>query len=212
MNRIDLMIDFETMGSNAQNCAVIDCSTIVFDWGRFLEKPYSFEELLDISKRYKLSIIDQVKKYGFKVEEDTVDFWSQQTEDVRKMIKPKKSDLTVEHFTKLFINDLKKAPKIEYWWSRNNTFDPTVLWRLMWTQQSKYTINEYLMHWRVRDIKTWVDAKFDFSTPNGFVPISDQDYWNETFMRHNSTHDAAADVLRLQAIYRAENDLGMIEK
>jgi len=44
------------------------------------------------------------------------------------------------------------------------------------------------------------------------VPVSDVDYWNSAFVAHDSTHDVAADVLRLQAIHRAENDLEMVEK
>ena len=61
--------------------------------------------------------------------------------------------------------------------------------------------------WKVRDVRTFIDAKFDFSTRSGFVPLADEKYWNEAFVAHDSTHDVAADVLRLQAIYRAENDL-----
>jgi hypothetical protein len=212
MSRKDLVLDFETMGSNAQRCAVVDCSTFVFEWDRFGNTPYTFEELLDGARRYKLSVKDQVKNYGFQVEQDTLDFWMQQTEEVQARVRPSKSDLTVPEFVVEFMADLSDGPKIEYWWSRNNTFDPTVLWRLMWTQQTKYHINEYLMHWRVRDIKTWIDAKFDFTTPSGFIPIADVNYWNKTFKQHDSTHDVAADVLRLQAIWRAENDMEQITR
>ena len=73
-------------------------------------------------------------------------------------------------------------------------------------------MNEYLRWWRVRDIRTWIDAKFDFSTKNGFVPIADVEYWENTFIGHDSTHDVAADVLRLQAIHRAENELEQVER
>jgi len=212
MSRHDLVIDFETMGSRALDCAAIDASTFVFTWDRFLDNPYSFEEILDGAIRYKLSVKDQVQNYGFKVEQDTLDFWMRQAPEVQDKIKPRKDDLTVKEFTEAIMRDLSNGPKIEYWWSRNNTFDPTVLWRLVWTQHSKYRINEYLMFWRVRDVKTWIDAKFDFTTPSGFVPVADEDYWKRTFREHDSTHDVAADVMRLQAICRAENDMEQVRK
>lgn len=212
MARHDLILDFETMGTNAQTCAAIDCAVFVFTWDRFLENPYTFEEILHGATRYKLNVQEQVRKYGFIVEQDTLEFWSGLPKEVRSRITPKKDDLTVQEFTEAIMRDLANGPKIEYWWSRNNTFDPTVLWRLMWTQHSKYRINEYLMHWRVRDVKTWIDAKFDFSTKNGFVPVSDGKYWSNTFLEHNSTHDIAADVMRLQAIHRAENDMELVNR
>ena len=77
----------------------------------------------------------------------------------------------------------------------------------MESQGQSKLMNEYLKFWKVRDVRTFIDAKFDFSTRSGFVPLADEKYWNEAFVAHDSTHDVAADVLRLQAIYRAENDL-----
>lgn len=207
MSRYDMIIDFETLGSRSLDCAAIDLSVYIFDWDRFLENPYSYQEVVDGVKKYKFSVDDQVRNYGFKIEKDTLSFWKRQEKDVRDMIKPSDEDLTVSEFTETFIKYLQESPKIEYWWTRNNTFDPIILWRIMWTQQSKYHINEYLKYWRVRDIKTWIDAKFDFNTLSGFIPISDTEYWEKTFKQHDSRYDVAADVLRLQTIYRAENDL-----
>jgi hypothetical protein len=42
--------------------------------------------------------------------------------------------------------------------------------------------------------------------------VSDEQYWNKTFIKHDSRFDIAADILRLQAISRAENDLEMINR
>lgn len=205
--RHDMVIDFETMGTNAQKCAAVDMSTFVFRWDRFAENPYTYEEILSGVKRYKFDLKDQIQNYGFEVEKETVDWWASLPKDVRKRAMPSPQDLNLEEFTKQFLSDLYNGPKIEYWWSRNNTFDPTVLWRLVWTQQSKYRLNEYLMHWRVRDIKTWIDAKFDFTTKSGFCPFEDEELFNSLFKQHDSSHDVTADVLRLQTIYRAENDM-----
>jgi hypothetical protein len=212
MSRHDLMIDFETMGTNAQNCAVVELSTFVFEWDRFGNNPYSYNEVLDNITKYKFNVEDQVRNYGFKLEKETVEWWASLPKEVRRLAIPSDNDLTLPQFTDQFLADLYNGPKIEYWWSRNNTFDPTVLWRLVWTQGAKYRLNEYLTHWRVRDVKTWIDAKFNFTTRSGFCPFEDEELFNSLFKQHDSAHDVVADVLRLQAIFRAENDLEHINR
>jgi hypothetical protein len=92
----------------------------------------------------------------------------------------------------------------------SNTFDPFLLWRLYESQKKTPTINEYLPYWRVRDIRTFIDAKLDFPKINGFVPIKNQTVWDANFKQHNSSWDVLADVLRMQAILRAEEDLELI--
>jgi hypothetical protein len=61
-------------------------------------------------------------------------------------------------------------------------------------------------------VRTHIDAKFNYTTRSGFIPVADEKYWESAFVAHDSTHDVAADVLRLQAIHRAENDLEQIER
>jgi hypothetical protein len=68
----------------------------------------------------------------------------------------------------------------------------------------KQQVLEYLPHWSLRDTRTWIDAKLDFPRKNGFCPIEDEKIWEQTFKAHDSAWDILADVLRLQAIDRAE--------
>ena len=210
--RHDLILDYETMGQDVATCPAIDCSVFVFDWDRFLNDPYTFEELTQTITRFKLSVKDQVSNYGYKISQKTVQFWEQQSPEVRANIAPKKDDLTLEEFCDKFIALLSNSPKIEYWWSRANVFDPLILWKAMQNTGKNYSCDEYLKFWRVRDTRTFIDAKFNFTTKNGFVPVSDVDYWNKAFKEHDSVHDVAADVMRLQAIHRAENDLEQVER
>lgn len=207
MARIDAIVDFETFGVSTK-CAIIDLSVLVFDWGRFGDNPYTYEELLGMTKKFKLDVADQVKNYGYVIEPDTLKFWQGQPKEVQAQIKPQKHDLKVKDFVYDFIWYISnRGEKIEYWWSRNNTFDPPILWRLAHTENKWHTFEQYLPHWRVRDVKTWIDAKFDFNTLSGFQPLADEEYWKKTFKQHDSAHDVVGDVLRLQAIYRAENGL-----
>ena len=106
-----------------------------------------------------------------------------------------------------FINYLKAAGKINYWWSRSNTFDPIILQRWAKAAGRHAEIEELLKFWSVRDTRTWIDAKLDFPKKNGFCPVTDEEYWNKTFVQHDSRFDIAADILRLQTIARLENDM-----
>lgn len=209
MSRKDLIIDFETMGKKAAKCAVIDCSVMIFDWERFSSNPYTANSIVE-AKRFKLSVADQVKNYGWEIEKSTLQFWEEQEPEVRAKIAPKKGDLTVKEFVKQFHEFLIESPKIDYWWSRSNTFDPIVLSRLFEAEDKLLHLEEYLKYWRVRDTRTHIDAKLDYPKENGFVPLTDTDKWNKVFKKHDSSWDVLADVLRLQQIFRAENDLNLV--
>lgn len=216
--RTDFILDFETMGQDALRCPAVDCAIATFQWDRFLDEPYTFEELTgrfggsSHCARLKLSVQDQVQNYGAKIEKNTVQFWESQPAKVRQHIKPLPDDLTQEQFCDMFISFLANSPKIEYWWSRANVFDPLILWRIMTDCNRHHSLNEYLMFWRVRDTRTFIDAKFNFTTKNGFVPVADTEYWETAFEEHNSVHDIAADIMRLQTIHRAEHGLEQVEK
>lgn len=206
----DLIIDFETMGSEPTNCAVIDCSVMVFDWDRFTsDNPYTARDIKE-TRKFKLSVADQVKNYDYKVEQSVLDFWQQQSKEVRANIKPRPDDLTVEEFVKQF-HDFVIDAGVKHWWSRSNTFDPVILTRLFDSQGKKEHLYGYLKYYLVRDTRTYIDAKFNFENKkNGFCPVADEQLWESTFKAHDSSWDILADVLRLQAIVRAENDMEQI--
>lgn len=209
----DLIIDFETMGQDESNCAVIDCAALFFEWKRFIsDTPYSFEELLSKTRRFKLDVKQQVTELGFVVEPETVKFWQSTEPSTRARIAPQKDDLTLKQFGNQFIEMLASNKKVDYWWSRSNNFDPPIAWRLMRRSGKYHDFNQYVMFHRLRDVRTFIDVKFDFETPNGFVPVADEEYWAKTFKPHNSEHDVAADVLRLQAITRAECEMEQVNR
>ena len=198
------IIDFETMGIDIHNCVVIDMSAFVFDWDKFTsQNPYNFKDISQIQK-YKFDIKEQVTKYNFTIDQSTIKFWEQQTPEVRKNIVPRSTDISLEQFAEQFISYLIPHGKISHCWSRSNTFDPVILWRLFETIGKKQQVLEYLPHWSLRDTRSWIDAKLDFPRKNGFCPIEDEKLWEQTFKAHDSAWDILADVLRLQAIERAE--------
>jgi len=206
------ILDFETFGTDTSDCAVIDCSYFTFNTEKMLSsEPYTTRTIADI-KKSKLSVKEQVDKYDWKVYDDAIQFWQEQPVEVRKKIAPLKTDITVEQFTNDFQNYLVDSGKIDRWWSRSNSFDPIILWRLFESQKKSLHLAEHLPHWKLRDTRTHIDAKLDFPKVNSFVPIQDEEFWDKVFQLHDSSWDVLADILRIQAILRAENDLEMIKR
>jgi len=197
----------ETMGTNTTDCAVLDCSMFIYDDEQFLSNPYDLDTV-KLIKTLKPSVKDQVSNYKYKVYADTVKFWSEQSREVRDRIKPMSTDLTLEDFVDQFIKYVS-GPKIQYWWSRSNSFDPVILWRLADSVGRLDELNKLLPHWKLRDTRTYIDAKLRFPKKNSFTPIKDEKLWEAEFKLHNSAWDILADILRFQAIARIENDLEM---
>jgi hypothetical protein len=206
------IIDFETMGTDMSDCAVIDCSYFTFNTEKMLSNdPYTTRSIADMRK-CKLSVKEQVDIYGWKVYDDAIQFWQSQPTEVQKKIFPKKTDKSVADFASEFLSYLIESGKIDRWWSRSNSFDPIILWRLFESQKKSLHLAEHLPHWKLRDTRTFIDAKLNFPRKNGFIPIQDEDFWNKVFQEHDSSWDILADILRIQAILRAEQDLEMITR
>lgn len=204
------IFDFETLGTNTQKCVVLDCSWLTFDWTRFTENPYTLEELISLAHRAKLDVQSQVD-FGYKIEQSTLQWWSEQGPEARAKIKPKPDDIDINTFMRKLFSTLDND--IQYWWARSNTFDPMILERLARDHGQINTLNAYLKFWNVRDTRTFIDAKTNFNRKlNSFVPISDAEHWDKTFVKHDSSCDIAADVLRLQTLTRLDNGLEGTEK
>ena len=206
-NRTDFILDFETLGTNRIFCPVVNVAYRTFTWDRFLENPYTLDELIHDSQFEKVNIQEQVKNYGYSFTKEDLKWWENQGPDVINQLKLSERDVTLRKFGEKLIDFFIKSDKIEYWWSRANSFDPVILERVMEDVGLLPALNQHLMHWRVRDMRTHIDAKFDYTTQSGFIPISDEKFWKSKIVMHDPRCDIAADVMRLQAIYRAENDL-----
>ena len=125
--RTDFILDFETIGQCSRVAPALDCSYTTFTWDRFLDEPYSFQELISMIEKQKLSIKDQIQNYDFSYKEEDLNWWMEQPPQVRKNIKPLETDLKVTQFIEKMITYLRGSEKVDYWWSRSNSFDPVIL-------------------------------------------------------------------------------------
>lgn len=208
-----LFFDFETMGSNVHVCPIIDCSLVAIDWERMTsDEPYSFRELVEMGETIKVSVKDQMDNYDCSFTKRDFDWWNSQGAEAKKKIKPRDTDLTAKEFCDNFLDILDSYGKIDYWWSRSNTFDPIVLWRTMKACGRADQMDRKLRYNKVRDVRTFIDAKLDFKANNNFVPLKDVTYWEKAFIAHDSRCDVAADIMRLQAIERTENDMEITDR
>lgn len=206
-----LILDYETGGQNVFNVPVFECSYLTFDWDRFINEPYSYEELLRLVVKDKLDVTDQVKRFGWKIEKTFIDgFLKTLPKDVQINFKPSDKDMKVEEYLDKFLQ-YAGTEKVKYWWSRSNTFDPIILDRLLISVNRLSDKDKLLPYWRVRDTRTFINAKSDFKMTTSFVPMKDEEKWKSLFKLHDSRHDIIADILRLQTITRIENDLELPE-
>ena len=203
------LLDYETIGQNVFNIPVINCSCVMFDWNRFTsDNPYTFKGLLSEIKTFKVSIIDQVKNHKRSYKDSDLDWWQKQSHEVCKQLKPSVEDLTLKGYIDSIISYIGDI-KVDYWWSRANSFDPVILQRDFNTVYPNRDLNDHLKFWNVRDVRTYIDTNFRFKLKrNTFCPYEDEEKWKEEFQTHNSAHDVAADILRLQMIERCINNEG----
>lgn len=203
-----LWIDFETFGDDVlEPCAAIDMSVIMGDTDKMLsDNPYTCKDIVH-AKKFKLSVKDQVQNYGFVVQDSAMKFWEDVDPEARKHIKPSLYDLTVEQFVTEFVNYLNGIGKINYWFTRGNTFDPIILQRLFKVVDKTAVFKEYLRFNRVQDMRSHINAKLDYPLTTNICPIKDEDFWKKIFVHHDSKWDVLADLLRYQTILRLENDL-----
>lgn len=208
-----IWFDFETMGDDVlEPCAAVDMSIILGDTDKMLsDNPYTCKDVV-LAKKFKLSISDQVNNHGFVVQDSAIKFWQKVSPEARKHIKPSSEDLTVDQFINNLLAHLNTMGKFDYWFSRGNTFDPIILQRLFKVVGKTHIFKEYFRFNRVQDMRSHINAKMDFPITTNLTPIKDEVFWKKVFVEHDSAWDVLADLLRVQAIMRAENDMEQVER
>tara|TARA_B100000508_G_scaffold139751_1_gene138769 strand:+ start:954 stop:1577 length:624 start_codon:yes stop_codon:yes gene_type:complete len=203
-----LVLDFETLGVTTHTCPVVDCSHVTVNSEKMLsDNPYTFEEVVEMVDKTKFAVEQQVKEYGYVPEQDTIDWWRRQPAVVRKQVLPSVHDVDVKDWVKDFAQKIRIGPKIDLAFCRGTDFDPPILRRLLkdFGEAGVYEIN--LPFWKFRDTRSFFDGFFLFEAKNSFAPEDDENVWNEKFNKHDSEHDVAAEVLRLQVAHRLRADL-----
>ena len=183
--------DFETLAQNPVDGVVVSFAMMNFCPERFVDQPYTYQELVDRTHYMKFDVEDQVKSYSRKIETDTLEWWGKQNKEARDKLAPSPDDKSIADLYNFFV--VNKPHNLKRVYTRRNTFDPMFMTSLM-----KATGNpEPYAWWDVRDTISYIEGLVHpQEIKNNFIPEG----LEEHFVAHDPCHDIAMDVMRIQTI------------
>lgn len=187
--------DFETLSQDPQTGVVLSFAMLNYSEQRFIDNPYTYQELLNSAKMIKFDVQNQVTNYSRKIEKETLDWWSKQNEEAKKQLVPSADDKSIAELYSFFV--VNRATNLEKIFTRRNTFDPIFMSSIM-----KITGNpEPYDWWTVRDTISFINGlSYGVELSDKFIPDGLQD----SFVVHNPIHDIAMDVMRMQTLIQAQ--------
>ncbi|MGL4521772.1 MAG: 3'-5' exoribonuclease domain-containing protein [Bacilli bacterium] len=201
----DFMIDFESYGL-APDGAFIDLAIIIFKDDP--HNPPTFDELVTNGKRIKFDITSQRKEFPRVFDRSTIEWWKQQSEDARAMIKAAPHDVSLKAGMEEAIDYIRSNTdkRKSLGWCRGNSFDfPMYLTALRQIRDTRDVWDdEPCFFWNQRDTRTAIERTLmsrgmtECPLPMGTL---------DGFVAHNSVHDVAKDILML--IYAQRYVLGL---
>ncbi|MGL5579412.1 MAG: 3'-5' exoribonuclease domain-containing protein [Cetobacterium sp.] len=202
---VDFIIDFESYGL-APEGAFIDLAIVLFKDDP--HNPPTFQELVASSKRIKFDISSQRKEFPRVFDRSTIEWWQQQSEAARAMIKAAPTDVNLKVGMEEAIEFIRAGTnkKTSLGWCRGPSFDfPMYLTALRQIRNTREVFDdEPCFFWNQRDIRTAVERTLmtrgmtECPLPMGTL---------DGFVAHNSVHDCAKDILML--IYAQRYALGL---
>ena len=190
-----VIYDFETLSQDTQNGVVTSLALLSFSEKRYIDNPYTYEELLENCAYIKFDVKEQVTSFKRTMSKSTLEWWESQGAEAKKQITPSPEDVSIRGLYKFLCDniDLKKHKKA---YTRGNTFDPIFLDSLL-----KQCNLSNPMHWRtIRDTRSMIEGmSFGMDLDNGFMPND----LEKKFVKHDPRHDVAMDVMRMQLLAQA---------
>jgi hypothetical protein len=194
-----LIYDFETLSQNPYNGVAVSLAILNFNRGRFVHNPYEYEELIDKVATIKFDVNDQVKNYNRKIENDTLEWWKNQSEEAQKQLRPSSEDVSISELYNFMILNTNTI-NLRRVYTRNNTFDPMFLYSLCLATGKPLPYD----WWLIRDTKSMIDGlSHGMDLKDDFIPEG----LSEKFVAHDPKHDVAMDVMRLQTLIRGVEGL-----
>jgi hypothetical protein len=197
---MEVIYDFETLSQNAIDGVVLNVAILKFDPKRFTTDPYTYEDLVDRARFYKFDVQEQVQKYGRKIQKGTLDWWKDQSKEAQKQLAPNELDDSIERLYDILTNhvQIESCDKV---WTRGNSFDPVFVDSILQATGKPFLKN----WWAIRDVRSYLDGLlYGSDIDNKFVPEEVED----KFIGHDSRHDVAMDVYRMQYVIGVLNGEG----
>lgn len=189
---IDFIIDWETIGP-APDGKVIELSAIPFD----SDKKYEFNKLVALGRKFKFDLRAQPNRIKTA---STIEWWKKQSAEARKILVPSPDDLKLDDGIKQFLQFLKDSG-VDAWKSfgycRGQSFDFPILvsiLREVFETEDTFTV-EPCKFWNQRDVRTAIE---NMTMTRGQTTVHLPAHTLDGFIKHNSIHDCAKDILMLQ--------------
>jgi len=193
-----LLIDVETLGIH-EDSVVLQFTALMYKGAGDEESIDAFLGNCDILD-LKLSVEDQ-RRYGRKIDKDTVQWWSNQPSAVQKHVfVPSKDDLPLdEAMTRLetWLKDQKFNKRSDTIWQRG---DRDTNWLSSCFMSAGWIFDQIPLGWfRVRDLRTAVDVLGASSKLNGYPDNVDE---LRAMIPGYQQHDSRSDIILESVILR----------
>ncbi|ASU00501.1 DNA primase [Aeromonas phage AS-zj] len=191
----DYITDFETLNT-VEKATLVEFSVIPFKMD--IENPPTFQSLVESGKKIKFDLKHQ-KALGRRVSASTVEWWKSQGEAAKSLLKPSSDDKTL-YDGYMDIKDWFVETGVEFKkshiWTRG---EMDIIWFRSWYCDAMDLADDDIsaampvMFNNFREVRTAIEANMDRDVtycplPNGSLP---------GFVKHNSLHDCARDILML---------------
>jgi hypothetical protein len=203
MKLYDFVFDFETFDSIAGS-AVVDLSVIAFDPDPNIIE--SFEDLVLRGKKIKFNLASQKGVRSFST--NTIEWWKKQSPEARAGLVPSPEDVSTYDGIITFLEHLKAShikPYDSFGYCRGQSFDFPILVDLIRKLYQRDTgcedkdINTFNLEpvkfWNQRDIRTAIENRLLI---RGMTMTPLKLGLLNGFIKHNSVHDCAKDILMLK--------------
>lgn len=187
----DIIIDFESL-STQPDAALLTMGITVIDADRIdpMDLQRSFENIIADGVHWKFKVSDQVSKYGRSVSQDTLQWWSTQSDSASGILIPKDDDIPLCELPNLINAYLKSKGYTDGKCYTRGMIDS--IW--LQTLCNKIGIEVNIHWWNYRDVRTFVDCMSGSS--NGYLPKAIS-FWPKGLIKHNALHDCALDAIMM---------------
>ena len=189
------ILDLESLGKFPDS-VVLSFGMVFFDLTNVLPTRQQVEST---GFYRKLVVNDQLKK-GRSTHPETIDWWKQQGEEAKHVLKPSDDDVSIVEFHSDLKDWLKKNSydfKNDFIWIRGPQYDAPMITDLF----EMYELKNPMNFWKVRDIRTLIDIST--GSRDGKIEISEDVSW---CVKHHALHDCVLDYLSFKELYKGSDD------
>lgn len=183
----DILLDLETLSSHS-DAVILSIGAVAFDYSASASQE-EYDRLIQTGLDLKLEVPSQVSTYKRKICDSALQWWSEQSEEAREVLKPAKRDQTLPDALKIlnaWIGQSGYDFKKSHCWCRGLYFDFPILESAFRQVDIKPAYNL----WRARDSRTLIDVLT--GTDDGYHNPGD---FNQT--KHRALDDCAFEVMRI---------------